>query len=235
MQPPPPQIQQPTFVNQSGNILVPISGQPGPTAMLLAQPGDQLIQVLPGGPTNSTVVAAPVCSSAPVMLPQYQFPSDMPRILHPPPMIATQPIQTPLMMSINVPPCHPPPPPPLPPPPAPAVIVSAPSVPFSPPPAPPPPPPPPPAQVLVAHPSIVPLQQPMVPLQPNQPHATGSMIPVFNQVPMIAVDVPSIPCSPIALPVDQNASAVASSQRTGVRPLMDIKVEINDGCIVSWP
>ena len=200
------QMQPQTFIDQSGNLMVPVSGPHGPTAMMFPPQGDQLIQVLPAGPPNSAVVAAPMIgSSGQVMMPQYQ----LPRFVHPQPSIASQPIQAPLIVSI--PPCPPPPSHS-----APAVLAA--TQPGS---LPPPPLSQPPAQVLVAQQPVGPLQQPMVPLQTIQQHPAGPMIPVFNQVPMIAVDVP---CSTMPVGVDHYQSPVMPAQRTGVRPLMDIKV-----------
>ena len=57
--------------------------------------------------------------------------------------------------------------------------------------------------------------------QPNGP----SLLPVFNPVQMIAVDVPAMPCQSMAVSVEAGTqAAVIAGQRSGVKPLMDIKV-----------
>lgn len=206
---PPPHLQHPqTFIDPSGNLVVPVSGQPGPGTMMFPPQGDQLIQVMPVGPPNSGIVAGPVAAaSGQVAMPQFHLPHEMPRFMHPQPF-ASQQIQTPLIVAM--PPC-----PPLQP--GPMIVPPSPTGPL------PPPPPPPPAQVLMTQQPVVSLQPPIVPLQTMQQHPAGPMIPVFNQVPMITVDLPTIPCSPLPVNAEHNHSPAMPAQNTGVRPLMDIK------------
>ena len=211
---PPPPMQQ-SFVDNSGNILVHMpSGHP---AVLLPPQGDQLVQVLPSGIPRPTIVNAnPIlCPLEATVMPHFPLPPDMPRVVTPQPLVATSQIQNPLVLSMSVsqPPC---PQPFLPPP---SVVMAATSGPG------PSPSPAPMSQVLMAPPSVVHMQQPMVPVQAIQNHSGAAMFPVFNQVPLIAVDVPAM-CS--TMPTEANPPTVLSNQRASVRPLMDIKVTKED-------
>ena len=94
-----------------------------------------------------------------------------------------------------------------------------------------PPPPQQQAPIIMTQPPIVPIQTIHQQQQPP-PVNGGPLIPLFNPVQMIAVDVPAITCAPSPPPFEQNTQSAVSGQRNGVRALMEIKVMVGEegGC-----